>query len=123
METLRIWVNSTGADPESVTKIILQDSTSNITSQEFSIPDNQLPEGNWYTLNFDPDWESAGKLYTLTIRSGDIAGHQGVRVATTQEAKYMLGELFINQVLTDQGIIYQYGCIAGLEKIRLTGHP
>jgi uncharacterized membrane protein len=123
METLRIWVNSSGADPESVTKVILQDSTSKIDSQEFSIPDNQLPEGNWYTLNFDPDWESAGKLYTLTIRSGDIAGHQGVRVATTQEAKYMLGELFINQVLNDQGIIYQYGCIAGLEKIWLTGHP
>jgi hypothetical protein len=119
---LRIWLDASGADPEGTTVFTLQDVHSDQNLIRATIPNHDLPAKTWYSLNFPPDWESNGKFYLLTIR-GSGQGKYGPRIAYSLRQEYPLGKLFENNEALSRDVIFQVGCLAGLDKIRLTGIP
>lgn len=116
LTSLRVWVNSSGTQLNSATEFIVR-ANNNLTVVQKMIPNHQLPQGNWLTLNFDPDSQSLGKLYTLTIRSDNPANVSGLKISYSLKPEYTDGKLYENGQAVSQDIIFQYGCVAGLQKI------
>jgi hypothetical protein len=115
---LRVWIDATGADINKTTNFVLTDVNGKQDILNVNIPNSELPSGNWFPLNFQPDWNSNSKFYLLTIR-----GDQGPRVAYSLRPEYPAGKLFENDQAIGQDMIFQTGCKAGWEKIRLTNSP
>ncbi|MEP7136851.1 MAG: DUF2142 domain-containing protein [Chloroflexota bacterium] len=119
MTELRVWTNANDADPNGTTQFILLDVAQKHEMVNVNVPNSELPNGNWYSLTFQPDWVSNGKFYLLIIRGENT----GPRIAYSLKQEYPEGKLFENDQPIDKDLIFQTGCIAGLEKIRLTGLP
>jgi hypothetical protein len=119
---LRVWVNAHGADPDATTEFILKDVNVGREITSLHIPNSGLPAGDWFTLRFTPDWESNGKFYLLTVR-GNAQSDSGPRIAYSLRPEYPAGKLYENDLPVNKDVIFQTGCIAGLDKIRLTGAP
>jgi hypothetical protein len=86
------------------------------------VSNSELPAGSWYTLHFQPDWSSAGKLYELTIQ-GESSDRPGPKIAYSLRQEYPEGKLFENEAPISKDLIFQTGCLAGWEKNRLSGEP
>jgi len=123
MTELRVWVNATGADPSSSTRFTLYDPHLDLTLADNSVLASRLPAGGWYSFDFDPEWESSGRLYILTIQSENPDGEHGVNISYSLRPEYTSGKLFENQEPVSHDIIFQYGCLTGLQKIRRGGGP
>lgn len=119
---LRIWMDASGADPAGSTEFILEDVYLGQDLTRVILPNSDMPIRSWYSLKFAPDWESNGKFYLLTIR-GSEQGEIGPRIAYSLRQEYPLGKLFENDDALGRDLIFQTGCLAGLDKIRLTGSP
>jgi uncharacterized membrane protein len=119
---LRIWVDATGADPNGTTEFSLKDVNRGQTIASISAANSELPHGDWYPLRFQPDWESNGKFYLLTILGGTQSG-PGPRIAYSLKPEYPAGKLFENDQPLNKDLIFQTGCLAGLEKFLQTGSP
>lgn len=122
MTELRVWVNARDADPNAFTRFILKDVQRDREAMQFSVSNSDLPSGAWFPLDFEPDWSSNGKLYLLTIRA-DGAGRNGPRIAYSLRQEYPSGKLYENGEPLNRDAIFQTGCIAGWNKIRLNGSP
>jgi len=119
---LRVWVKANRADPNETTEFILKDVYLEREITSIRISNSELPDGAWYTLSFTPDWESNGKFYLLTIR-GNAQSDSGPRIAYSLRQEYPAGKLYENDQVVNKDVIFQTGCLAGLDKIRLTGSP
>jgi len=119
MTELRIWIDATGADQTGITEFILNNVNNDSNVIDVDIPNSELPTGGWYPLQFQPNWSSSGTFYLLTIR----AGGTGPRIAYSLRAEYPAGKLYENEKALGQDMIFQTGCIAGWEKIRIAGSP
>ena len=119
---LRVWVNAAGADPNEKTEFVLRDISQERDIARVSVLNAELPEGDWYTLTFPADWESTGKFYLLTIQAGSSA-QTGPQIAYSLRQEYPAGKLFENEEPINRDVIFQTGCIAGWERLRLTGSP
>ena len=114
MKEMRVWVNSTGADPSGTTTLTLRAPTQqkDLVAQTFR--DADIPKGNWLTVSFSPEEQSQGQLYMLTLQ-GSSAG--GIQVAYSLKSEYHTGKLYENNTSISQDMIFQYGCVAGLQKL------
>lgn len=119
MTELRVWINAKDAEPKGTTQFILLDVTQKRETVNVNIPNSELPNGGWYSVNFKPEWASNGIHYLLTLRSENT----GPRVAYSLRQEYPAGKLYENGQPIEKDVIFQTGCLAGLEKIRLTGSP
>ena len=119
---LRVWVNSATANPDTTTNFIFRDTRLDREAVNIETLNSNLPKGSWYTLNFPPDWDSKGKLYLLTI-SQNGTNESGLRIAYSLKPEYMTGKLYENGQQIEKDLIFQTGCVAGLEKILKTGAP
>jgi hypothetical protein len=117
MTELRIWVDSSSADSSSVTRFILRDPGTDSILADISARPTQLPTRDWYTLRFSPDWNSLGRLYVLEIRNETSGEIPGARISYSLEPEYLNGKLYENKKPVSQDIIFQYGCLAGLQKL------
>jgi uncharacterized membrane protein len=114
MKEMRVWVNSTGADPSGTTTLTLRAPTQqkDLVTQTFR--DADIPHDNWLTVSFSPEEQSLGQLYMLTLR-GSATG--GIQVAYSLKSEYHTGKLYENNTAISQDMIFQYGCLAGLQKL------
>jgi hypothetical protein len=124
MKELQVWVNSTGSDPSGKTTLSLRAPTEqkDVVSQTFTNAD--IKKDGWLTVGFSPEWESKDQLYILTIQgsSADPAPRNGgIQLAYSLKPEYLTGRLFENSTAISQDVIFQYGCIAGLQKLLQTG--
>jgi len=119
---LRIWVRAAEADPNGLTEFILKDMDLDREVINVSVMNSELPDGNWFTLNFPPDWESDGKFYFLTIQ-GDDQSALGPRVAYSLKPEFPAGKLFENDQEIKKDLIFQTGCIAGFDIPRQAKSP
>ena len=111
-------INSVGADVGGKTEFIIRDEKQNRSVIVEIIQNDTLSEDSWHVINFQPDWNSAGKLYTLTIRGIGGSLNSGPLLAYSLRPEYPVGALYENGNAVPDDIIFQYGCITGLEKIR-----
>ena len=110
---------STSNDP-GATRFVLEDILGRQTLLDTSVANNQTPGENWYSLRFEPDWDSAGKPYILKI-SGTT--DHGLQFLYTPQPEFNLGNAYENGNLLEQDLVLQYGCVTGLQKIWLVGKP
>jgi len=113
---VRVWVNAAEADPNGTTKFSLKDVYQEQTLTSVDVQNSALPQSEWYTLKFQPDWESKGKFYLLTIL-GNSQNDSGPRFAYSLKPEYLAGKLFENDQPLEKDLIFQTGCVAGLEKL------
>jgi hypothetical protein len=88
-----------------------------------SVTNDQIPAETWYPLNFNPDWDSAGKQYLLKILSTNTPVGGGLKFLYSLHPEFDLGNLYENGEPVQEDIVLQYGCVTGLRKIWLTGKP
>jgi len=120
MTGLRIWVNAEGADPNVSTHFVFKDVQSNLDVFQTDVPNSELPDGAWYSFDFEPDWESSGKFYILTISS---QSNNGPQIAYSLRQEYPAGKLYENDKAIQKDIIFQAGCIAGWNKFLMKDTP
>ena len=117
MTQLRVWINASGADPSTSVRFTLHDPHLDRTLVDDSVLASHLPVGGWYAWNFHPESASLGRLYILTIQSENPDAERGVNISYSLRPEYPAGKLFENQESVSHDIIFQYGCLAGLQKI------
>jgi uncharacterized membrane protein len=105
------------------THFLLQDAATEQTLIDTSVANSQITAEDWYSLRFDPDWQSAGKQYIFKILSMKTSPDQGLKLLYTTQSEFDLGNLYENSELLEEDIVLQYGCANGLRKIWLTGKP
>ena len=116
---VRVWVNASEADPSGTTKFILQDVAQGREIIQETVSNSEFPHGDWYAIPFDPDWESLGKFYLLSIASDTT----GLQIAYSLRAEYPAGKLFENDQPMPQDMIFQAGCVAGWDALRRANAP
>ena len=114
MEQMRVWVNSTGSDPAGTTTLNLRAPTEekDVVNQTFA--NSKITKAGWLTVSFSPEWQSDNQLYILTLKGSSASG---IQVATSIKSEYHTGKLFENNTAIEQDMIFQYGCLAGLQKL------
>jgi hypothetical protein len=122
MTELRIWIDARAADPNASTQFVFTDMQQKRDVIRVSVSNAEFPSGAWHPLNFEPDWESNGKFYLLTIGT-DQNDATGPRIAYSLRQEYPAGKLYENDEPIQRDLIFQTGCIAGWNKFRLAGSP
>jgi len=116
---IRIWTNSVESDPNGMTEFSVKDVSQETMITNTTVKNSELPHGDWFGLSFKPDWKSKGKFYLLKISGGD----SGPRFAYSLRSEYPAGKLFENDQALDKDLIFQTGCVAGLEKLFQSNTP
>jgi hypothetical protein len=119
---IRVWMNAEKTDPAGTTEFILQDVNLGREIIRKSILNSEFPVGSWYSIHFEPDWESMGKFYLLTIRS-DQESDLGPRIAYSLRPEYPAGKLYENDQPVGNDVIFQTGCVAGFDLPTHTNAP
>lgn len=112
---LRIWMDSSDANPNGMTEFRLVDVEHGNTVTKTEILNSKLPEMGWYALTFDPDWESDSKhykLYVKALKNGDV----GPKIAYSPRSVYPEGNLYENDKALKNDVIFQTGCEAWWRK-------
>ncbi len=117
MSTLRVWIDSADADKNGTTEFIINDEDDDVIKLDQIETNANLPDQNWFTLSFPDDQKSGGKWYTLTIKNGSPEFEKGIRVASSLRAEYIDAPLLQNGTEIENDAIFQYGCIAGWQKL------
>lgn len=119
---MRVRVNSPGDDLQGTLEFTLLDVESGSTLTQTVVRNTELPVDGWYSLRFPTDWESQGRRITLTVSGNTLTG-EGALLAYSVRPEYPFGELYENGTQLEDDIIFQYGCLVGLEKTRRTFLP
>ena len=117
---IRILVTPS-TDDQGTTHFLLEDTSSAQTVSDTSIANDQIGADDWISLRFQPDWNSAGKQYSLNISGLDVSPNQGLRFLLTPQSEFNLGQAYESGRMIEQDIVLQYGCVTGLQKLWLTG--
>ncbi len=118
MTELSVWVNSNGPDPAGTTTLTFRAPSEQKDVAQGTFTNGQIPRDGWLTVDFSPEWQSNGQLYLLTLK-GSSAG--GIQVGYGGKSEYTAGKLLENQTPSQQDILFEYGCIAGLQRLA-SGH-
>jgi len=114
MTELRVWTDGSSADPSGTTLFTFQSIEGDRELVNAEVPNPHLPTRDWYTLEFDPDWQSEQGAFMLVIRGGE--GQAGPRFATSSRQEYRRGKLFENGTAVDGDLLFQMGCVAGWDR-------
>jgi hypothetical protein len=117
---VRLFLTPSRPGSQEMTRFLLKDSSSGRTLLDTSIANGPLAAEDWYPLRFEPDWDSAGKGYTLTVLS---ATDEPLPLLYTPQPEFNLGNSYENGKLLEEDLVLQYGCVTGLRKLWLTGKP
>ncbi len=114
MTQLSVWVNSNGADPAGATTLTFRATSEKNDLVRQTFTNAQIPKNAWLTVNFSPEWQSKDQLYLLKL-AGSSAG--GIQVGYGGKSEYTAGKLLENDTPSQQDILFEYGCIAGLQRL------
>jgi len=117
---VRILVAASKTKDQGATRFLLEDQSGEQTLLDTTISNIDVPTDAWHSLRFAPHWDSAGKQYILKILG---TTQQGLQLLYTPQSEFNLGDSYENGQLLEEDIVLQYGCMAGLRKIWLTGWP
>jgi uncharacterized membrane protein len=123
LSEIRVLVRPSKASAQGTTRFLLVDEFSTQTLLDTSIADNQIPAEEWLPMQFEPDWDSAGKQYRLEISSMNEDPNQGLQLLYTPQSEFNLGNSYENGQALEQDLLLQYGCVTGLRKLWMTGKP
>jgi uncharacterized membrane protein len=114
MTELSVWVNSRGTDPAAMTTLALRAPTEQKDLAHQTLRNKDMPQGGWVTVRFSPESRSKDQLYLLTLAG---SSPDGIQVGYSEKSEYLKGKLFENGTAVGQDILFQYGCVAGIQRI------
>jgi hypothetical protein len=114
MTELSVWVNSRGTDSAAMTQLSLRAPTEQKDVIQQSFTNAKVQRDAWLTIRFPPEWQSQGQLYLLRL-TGSSA--DGIQLGYSEKSEYSRGKLFENQTAMGRDLLFQYGCIAGLQRL------
>jgi hypothetical protein len=123
MTEVRVLLHSSTASNGGSTRFVLEEAESKKLLLDQAIADDRIRREDWYSLRFEPDWNSEGKQYRLRILGMEAPAEQGPQAFYTTQPEFDLGNLYENGQPLPEDLVLQYGCVAGLRKIWLTGKP
>ena len=123
LSEVRVLLTPSSSNDPGTTRFILENQRSNRTLLDASIQNRQVLADDWYSLRFNPDWQSAGNEYALKILGTAATAGQGVKLLYTPQSEFNVGGLSENGQPLKEHLVLQYGCATGLRKIWLTGKP
>ena len=118
MTEMRVWVNSNGNDPSATTTLNLRAPTEQKDVVNHTFTNSEITKDGWLTVNFNPEWQSDNQLYILTLQGTSVSG---IQVGYSLKSEYHTGKLFENTSAMGQDMIFQYGCLTGLQKLMQNG--
>jgi hypothetical protein len=101
-------------DPAGRTTLVLRAPTQEKDVIQQSSENARLPEGGWLTVSFPPEWDSEDQLYLLRLSSSTL---DGIRLGYSAKPEYLRGRLLENEESLGADLLFQYGCIAGLQRL------
>jgi len=114
MTELSVWVNSNGVDPAGTTTLTLRAPTQERDLIQDTFGNADIVERGWLTVTFPPEWSSEDQLYLLRLTG---SSSDGIRVGFSEKPEYLRGKLLENDTALGQDILFQYGCIAGQQRL------
>jgi uncharacterized membrane protein len=114
MTELSAWVTSSGTDPAGRTELTLHAPTQEKDVVQQVFKNSAVTPAAWLTVHFSPEWQSTNQLYLLTLK-GSSPG--GIRLGYSEKPEYLKGKLYENETAVGQDLLFQYGCIVGLQKL------
>ncbi len=118
---LRLMLLPSAAGDQGQTRFILQDPISDQTLFDAFTVNGQITTEDWYPLDFNPDWHSAGKQYILMVSGTNPPNDQGLRLFYAPSSAFDRGILYENGEPREEDLVLQYGCATGLRKIWSSG--
>jgi uncharacterized membrane protein len=120
---VRVMIIPSALGDQGTTHFVLQNPVTGQTLTQTPVKNTQITSEDWYSVRFEPDWDSVGKQYLLKILGVNVPPDQGLRVLYTTQSEFDLGELHQDGQLLEEDLVLQYGCATGLQKIWLTNMP
>jgi uncharacterized membrane protein len=115
---IRVWTTSHQSDVNYQTTFLLRNITNDQILLNETIENKTIPKADWLALNFPADWDALGSEYHFTISSDQPSDdNNGVQVGYNIKPEYKLGKLFENDEVVYYDLFFQYGCMAGIEKL------
>jgi hypothetical protein len=123
LSEIRVLIRPSKAAAQGTTRFLLEDGSGTQTLLDTSIANDQISAEDWLPIQFEPDWESAGKQYRLELSSMNEGTNQGLQLFYTPQSEFNLGNSYENGQALEQDLLLQYGCVTGLRKLWMTGKP
>lgn len=117
MTDIQIRVNSPGNASNGQIEFILSNKKGDRVLLKDRVNNTDLPEDGWYKMDFNPEWESAGQVYILTVLGIGSSAYEAPLLAYSIRPEYPLGNLIENGNAVENDIIFQYGCLVGVQKL------
>jgi uncharacterized membrane protein len=117
MKRVQVRVNSIAGQGGQTTFSVQDNQTGKSLFTE-TVKNGSLPTDGWYGMDFQPIAESEGRLYTISMQGAGTPAGQGPLLALSVRPEYPQGQFLQNEAPSEDDIIFQYGCLVGLEKIR-----
>jgi uncharacterized membrane protein len=118
MSEMRVWVNSTGTDPSGTTTLNLRAPTEEKDVVNTTFTNSDMTKDGWLIVDFSPEWQSDNQLYIMSLQGSSA---DGIQVAYSLKSEYHTGKLFEDTTAMGQDMIFQYGCLTGLQKLWQNG--
>ena len=110
---VRVWIGAS-ADASGATTLSFSDIRQPVKLANKTVANVDLLEPGWQRLEFTPEWDSMSRRYLLEIRGEQ--SEPGPPVGLTIRPEDPTVRLWINGEGSDLDLVYQYGCLAGLER-------
>jgi len=110
-----VWVNQNDLAQDGAINLSLADLGGTLVVEEALQLSEISPEG-WQPIVFSPLWDSSENAYLLTLTSS--TQDSDLRFAYSLRPEYLDGKLYENGEPIEQDLIFQYGCVAGWEKLQ-----
>jgi uncharacterized membrane protein len=116
MTSLQLWIDPEAADPSGETSITLRDTQADINVIEARVPNRSLSRFGPLEWTFAPRWDSRDRYYQLRILQADDL--IGPRFAYMLNSEYSPGNLLVDGTKVGEDLLFRYGCLSGLERLR-----
>jgi hypothetical protein len=110
---MSIWTNTSAGSDKGAARFVVRDISRGEVLAERSIRSSELPVNGWLSIEFETDWESAGKSYELEIQGQGAIDAQGPQISFTQRPEYKPGKLYLDGTPIDEDLLFRYTCLAG----------
>ncbi|MCE1254536.1 MAG: DUF2142 domain-containing protein [Anaerolineae bacterium] len=121
LNQVRIWFNKADIRTDGEISMSLRAQGNDQILAEIGSPSTQIPQdGGWIYFNFPEIPASQSEKYILDVLAVKPDKDRNFEIAYSKTNEYKNGALTLNGQPQDGDLLFQYGCLTGLEKMSRT---